>query len=487
MTVRIGKIKLLGVQDIHTEETRNIVGQRIPAQKGGVVQDLGRDPVIVSITGLLFGEQTLSDLEKLRQAQESAKPLPFAADIAIGTELTEVILEDFKVRQLAGYQSRYRFTIRVREHIAPPQSPEKALAPVNEAVAADADAWAADSTAAAGALQNPETLSGALQESPQLLSRMSSEDLAGALADNAEALDVDCVGGILQSVGARDPEKMGMMLDSMNKKGALGGLMDKFAQAGASLKQMLSGINLTALGQGLVNLFSAGVELLRLLKDLFKKIPDILKQLKSGSSQLDLETFLKTSVDDLKQLIQTITKFVESVDKVVKALKPQPRQGGGQAEPQPSVSTIAEKLNSNTVFVKIINAIKAGLTEMVNVLEWIGNLLMDLGGISGLLGISAPILQGGEQFVNQASIQIDAVLSGGFDGPSPGEKCKHLSEKTSNVFGQILSQGKVTLDKIWQFGDTVLGLDCPILKLKDKLLNLNMDIDGCLDPSHGRP
>ncbi len=72
MSVRIGKIELSGVQDLHTEEARTLVEQRVPEQQGSVFQDLGREPVTILIDGLLFGEESLSALETLRQAHAKA-------------------------------------------------------------------------------------------------------------------------------------------------------------------------------------------------------------------------------------------------------------------------------------------------------------------------------------------------------------------------------------------------------------------------------
>ena len=91
MSIRIGKVELIGIQEAYTEETRSLVEQRVPDQQGSVFQDLGREPVTVVLEGFLFGPEVLPDLEKLRQAQEKAEPLPLAADISAGTELTDVI------------------------------------------------------------------------------------------------------------------------------------------------------------------------------------------------------------------------------------------------------------------------------------------------------------------------------------------------------------------------------------------------------------
>src|SRR5689334_8197574 len=107
MAVRIGKIELVGLNKVYTEDTRNLVKLRGPGQTGGVYQDLGREPVSVVMEGILVGDDTYAALEELRQAQAKAKPMSFAADAIAGTDITQVLIADFQVRQLAGYTDRF--------------------------------------------------------------------------------------------------------------------------------------------------------------------------------------------------------------------------------------------------------------------------------------------------------------------------------------------------------------------------------------------
>ena len=129
MPVRIGSIELTGLQDIRTADTRSLVQQRGPGQAGSVAQDLGREPVVVTMEGLLLGDDPHAALEELRQAQTDARPLAFAADAIAGAELTDVLIEDLQVRQLSGYRERYTFHLRVREYTEPPE-PAGAWPPV---------------------------------------------------------------------------------------------------------------------------------------------------------------------------------------------------------------------------------------------------------------------------------------------------------------------------------------------------------------------
>jgi len=466
MTVRIGKVELIGVQDMYTEEARNLVEQRVPDQEGSVFQDLGRDPVTVVLSGVLFGDDVLDSIEALRQAQEKGDPLPFAADIAVGTELTDVIIEEATLRQVAGYADRYRFTIRIREHVEPPESPAKAAAPVNEAVAADADAWADDSMAASAAMQDPATIPQALENNPELLDHMSADDLAGAMADNADALSAEDMGGVLQSVGTLDPDKMGGMMEGMRDAGAMGGFMEKFAAAGQSLKQMLSGIDLGSVVQGIVALFTAGVELIKLLKEIGAAVKEVLAKFDETSILDGLEGFLKTGIEKLKELIEAVAKLVQAVGKVVKALKP--KQEGVE-----SASNVAEKLNSSKIISSIVNLTVETLRKVETALAWLGNQLVDLGGVSGLLGTSASLLAGGPQFLDTVGRQLEPI---GISG-SQDELGKQMKDATDS-FGKVLEKGKVGLDKIWEISEEIADLDAPVLTLRDKICELRLDVES---------
>lgn len=280
MSVRIGKIELTGVQDLHTEEARTLVEQRVPEQQGSVFQDLGREPVTIVIDGLLFGSDALSSLETLRQAHAKAEPQSFAADLVVGTDLTEVVIEDFRVRQLAGYRDRFRFSLRLREHIEPPQASDAAMADVNAGVATDAAAWGDGSLAAAGVLQDPASLAAALSANPALLDSLDMDALGDAVANNLDSLDAGQLDGMLNSIAAADPSKAGGLFSALGKAGALGGMLAKYAQEGAAFLKQLDPSKLSSL----MKAFSGGLEFLNQLK----KVADAAGRLAGDIAQLQL-------------------------------------------------------------------------------------------------------------------------------------------------------------------------------------------------------
>ena len=279
MSVRIGKVELTGVQNLHTEEARTLVEQRVPEQQGNVFQDLGREPVGIVLEGLLFGEEALPSLENLRQAQAKAEPLAFAADIAVGTELTDVIIEDVRVRQLAGYRNRYRFVIRVREHLAPPEPVDANIADVNASVQADADAWAADSLGAVAALEDPSSLAGTLGTNPNVLEHLSMDDLGAAIGVNAADLAGGDFSNILKAVSKIDLETAMELVQAVRDADSLGDFLSKYADEGLDFVSDLTGIDLSK-ASSLIKALAGGLEFLKQLKEVAEKAGTLAKDIK---------------------------------------------------------------------------------------------------------------------------------------------------------------------------------------------------------------
>ncbi|MFC1747181.1 hypothetical protein ACFL2V_00085 [Pseudomonadota bacterium] len=280
MSVRIGSVELTGVQNIHTEEARSLVEQRVPSQQGSFFQDLGREPVAIILEGLLFGDTSLTALEQLRQAQLKAEPLPFAADIAVGTELTDVIVEDVRVRQLAGYRNRYLFTIRLRECLEPPEAKDLALAAVNDEIKADADKWASNSLGAVAALQNPAALATSLAAQPELLAHLGMDELGNAVAKNSVGLTGGDFSGMLNVVSEIDLNAAIDLIQAVRDADSLGDFVSKYADEGLSILEDLSGLDLDNLGP-LLSAMNGGVEFLKALKDVSNKASDLAGMLKT--------------------------------------------------------------------------------------------------------------------------------------------------------------------------------------------------------------
>ncbi|MBZ4402188.1 hypothetical protein VZQ01_39885 [Myxococcus faecalis] len=244
MPVRIGRIELIGLTKIYTEDARNLVQQRVPGQAGSVFQDLGREPVTVVMEGLLLGEDPQAALEELRQAQMKATPLSFASDAIAGADLTDVLIADFQVRQLAGHQSRFSFFLRVKEYVEPPAKADAGVGAVNDAVSQDAQSWARSSTDAAGVLQKPETLMDAVDANPELLGHLSPDELGSVVNGTKGSLTGGNFSSLLGKLGKVNPGAIIGFVQSLSQAGSLGEFIEKLATEGINILEQMTGLDL---------------------------------------------------------------------------------------------------------------------------------------------------------------------------------------------------------------------------------------------------
>jgi len=135
--------ELRSVYNIDTSERRGIVEHKIPGLEGGVLQDLGREPVRISFDGIFYGEAAKGTLERLRSKFKMGTPMPFNSDITGAAEVTQVLIEELSIEDVGGITNRYKYSILLREYLvprepveeAPPSQEEEA----EEAVEEDAD------------------------------------------------------------------------------------------------------------------------------------------------------------------------------------------------------------------------------------------------------------------------------------------------------------------------------------------------------------
>jgi hypothetical protein len=291
MPVRLGKIELLSVQSLHAVESRTLVEQRVPEQQGSVFQDLGREPVTLVLEGLLLGEKALSQLEQLRAAQAKAAPLPFAADIAVGTELTEMVIEDLKAQQVAGYAQRFRFQLRLREYIAPPQPQAKTQARIAQSVKKDAANWGQQRMAASAVMQDPTRLPQALASQPGLVKQLDMNRLGAKVAANMGRLQAQQVGGMLQALAEHDPAKATGLFNALGKAGALNTLLAKAVAEGGGFLEMVKKLQPSTL----LKAFGGALEFLQKLKNVAQSASQVAQDVGNLSWPTELQTLLKNS------------------------------------------------------------------------------------------------------------------------------------------------------------------------------------------------
>lgn len=98
---------------------RNYVMHSIPGLDGCVFQDMGRTAVAIRIEGTVMGRGALPAVEMLRSKFKSGEPVSFNSDVSGASDITKVIIEDFRVSEAAGSKGRYSYTIMLKEYNAP--------------------------------------------------------------------------------------------------------------------------------------------------------------------------------------------------------------------------------------------------------------------------------------------------------------------------------------------------------------------------------
>ncbi|MEY3214227.1 MAG: hypothetical protein RIT28_4708 [Pseudomonadota bacterium] len=278
MAVRVGKVELRAVQSLRSEEARALIEQRAPGQAGAVFQDLGRGPTTLHVEGLLLGDAALDAMEVLRGAQAKAEPLSFAADIATGTEITEVLVEDFRCTQSSGAVNRYQFTLRLREYVEPPSPIDAGVPAVDAGVLEDAGAWAALAGDVAANLQNPAGLAGALLKNPGLLDALDMGDLAASIVGKLEEITGADLSGLLKVIKSIDPQKVIDLIQAIQDADSLGDFLMKYAEEGLDLLEDLTGVDLGAI-EALVTVFSQGTDILARFQRVQKAAEALVKDL----------------------------------------------------------------------------------------------------------------------------------------------------------------------------------------------------------------
>ena len=104
------------VYDVHVEGKRSIVELKIPGSSGNVLQDMGREPVTILIKGEVWGPNAKATVTTLKAKSEAGDAVPFTSDLLSAASVSDVIVEEFSLDQVAGSPTRYRYLMLLREY-----------------------------------------------------------------------------------------------------------------------------------------------------------------------------------------------------------------------------------------------------------------------------------------------------------------------------------------------------------------------------------
>ena len=120
----VGDWEVPRISRIRAREARRLARLPIPGLSGDLHQDLGRDALVVEITGSLYGNESRDQfLKELRQRFLAAEPVDFVADIVNESELEQVLIETLQIEESAATPDQFDYCIRLREYTEPPEPP----------------------------------------------------------------------------------------------------------------------------------------------------------------------------------------------------------------------------------------------------------------------------------------------------------------------------------------------------------------------------
>jgi hypothetical protein len=115
----LDNIELPLVREIATHDRRSLSELKPPGMAGSVVQNLGRRPLRVVVSGFATGPDALKTVQTLDDKFRAAKPVPFVGDIVADANLDLVMIEDLRLEELAGKPERFSYVLTLREFIKP--------------------------------------------------------------------------------------------------------------------------------------------------------------------------------------------------------------------------------------------------------------------------------------------------------------------------------------------------------------------------------
>lgn len=121
LTPMLGDFELPRVTRLETLETRDFLELPVPGRAGSLFQDLNRRPARIVIEGSVFGEQTgIEFLGAIREKYLAGEAMTFTSDIAAGTDIQYVLLQQLHVQAEASAPDQIDYAVWLTECPPPP-------------------------------------------------------------------------------------------------------------------------------------------------------------------------------------------------------------------------------------------------------------------------------------------------------------------------------------------------------------------------------
>ncbi|HLA10966.1 MAG TPA: hypothetical protein VJ023_10270 [Pyrinomonadaceae bacterium] len=124
----LGDFAIDGIEYIESSESRALVEHRVPGLAGNYFQDMGTNPNTIVIIGTKAGDEARDEfLTGIREIFNKGQQTTFVADINTATDLTDVVIEDLDIAETSGVADSFRYVIKLRKYIEPPEPPATGL------------------------------------------------------------------------------------------------------------------------------------------------------------------------------------------------------------------------------------------------------------------------------------------------------------------------------------------------------------------------
>ncbi len=137
MRPMIDDLELPQVQTLTVRDRRALAEHRPPGLDGSLLQNLGRSPTRLTLSGVASGADALSWVERLDEKFRIGQPVTFIADIVADAEIEEMVIDDLRIREVAGKADRYSYRLSLEEYLEPVEPEDTTL--LDDEILADAE------------------------------------------------------------------------------------------------------------------------------------------------------------------------------------------------------------------------------------------------------------------------------------------------------------------------------------------------------------
>lgn len=124
MRPMLDDLELPQVQRIDTYDQRALPQMRAPGMAGTLMQNLGRRPTRLILSGVATGPDSATFARKVDEKFRARKPVPFTADIVTDAKIDKVLIDNLRLQDLAGKPERFAYVLVLREFIEPAEPTE---------------------------------------------------------------------------------------------------------------------------------------------------------------------------------------------------------------------------------------------------------------------------------------------------------------------------------------------------------------------------